>query len=839
MNRFSFSPAEHRLLNVIADPNAIKYTTRTAEANAALQNIAHQGAVQQNQQLIAQNPQGLAPGTPNTGTYNAATTRQWQMQNMPYVDAQGNPTAAGVLNQAQRTASIPGQTTYDKSTGIVTQGGQINAGAGQRLFDSGMTAGQAQAQVDANKPEIRQTMSNTGLPGATARMDAVNFPANGPGPAERAYTATLPPGAAPDPNIIAQARNQDKQAAILQQQQDQLNQDAAKKKAGDQAAASAGAASEGAKQPTPQDTGFDAALAALPPEYQALAPLFKGLVGSIQQGMKDTATLTQTLLDNNKTASDKIDERLNSAEAAQTAATTKIQGLLDNLKETQEKNLTDQQNAANQRLEWNRMQEEQRITVERRQARESKIAEMALKNRMGSDGALKELDAADQYYQTQWHNLQFEVGVQRTEIAAKYSGLFLEAENNYTVSSIQNIKDAQAALERIGTQKDANTRARNDAENGILKDMLSKQVDLRNTLAKTKVDIGDQISTFINQKRDDTRAQEQLGWQRLEWVATTYGSNAPQSLLDSIGKQLPGVDVGSVVGQMTLAELKKKGKGSGGGLSFSVSQKLPNGQPVTLDAFIAQKEKDWHATGQAGPASPNQRKAWEKEYNATKAQQDSLNPVTITRDLAKKAAYFPNVTSYNEAKTTINQMIAEGDYEGARKFTDGLGKPLSTAETKPYKAIGNVRNALNEMETLLTKIQDKVGPFPTEGPMWAWMSTHLESDPDYQRLQVLRGSTLAQYARGVSGETGVLTDPDVQRAAAGVIDPNVSAPAMRAAIAEAKKMADSAIQNNLAIDRAAGRAVSDVENVINSQNTSEDSGTSYNLTPEQRAFLYQ
>jgi len=318
----------------------------------------------------------------------------------------------------------------------------------------------------------------------------------------------------------------------------------------------------------------------------------------------------------------------------------------------------------------------------------------------------------------------------------------------------------------------------------------------------------------------------------------------PPTVLHNIQKLMPGIDVAALASTPTAADRAKAARSSGGGrsgISFSSSQLLPDGKPIAMDQFLAQKMQDYQAANGGGMRSvevPKEQKAlWEKEYNAMKVQMDALSPVQIQHDLAQRSVYFPNVTSYEAADKQINLMLQNGEYAAARQFLDSVGKPLSDTAAKPYKQLGNIKSAFNEIDVLLDRIQDKVGPFPTQGPLWSWMNENLETDPDYQRLLVIRGTTSAQYAKGVSGEAGALTDPDILRAAAGVINPNVSYSAMRAGIQQARQFTDIAIQNNIGIDRANGRIVSDIEEYLQGQSSPE--ATMSSLSPEQKDFLYK
>lgn len=830
MLRFSFSPAESRLLNVIADPNAVKYTRRTAEANAALQNQVHQHAVSANQKLIAANPGGLEPGQANTGTRIASEERAKQMAALPMVDQFRNPTAAGVMNQAQRTASIPGQTTYSMETGAVTQGGQINAGAADRLIKNGMSVTEAQNRIDANKPDIQRTMSNTGL-GGTARKSALEQQAE-------EYANAQVPGSAPgvgrDFNAEAQTKEQAKQAFYARVNAEQVQQDAQKKKAGDSAAANAVAndakKGDGTEAPSnPEVSGLEAALAGLPPEYQALAPLFQGLIGSIEQGQSDVSAATTALLDANKTNSDKIDERLTEAENAQVAAAEKIQGMLDNLQKKQEANLTKQENAAKERLELTRMEQEQRIAVERRNAKESKIAEMAMKNRMGSDGALRELDEADQFYQKQWQNLQLETGVQRTEIAAKFSGLFLEAEKSHTLNTVQNIKDSLGAIERIGTQRNANTRARADAESSILQTMIGKQIDLRKELAKEKLNIGGQIIQTINQVRDDKRAQEQLGWQQLEWTFKTFGgANAPKSLVDSIAKMLPGVDVSDALQKMTLAEMKKKaGSGGGSGTSFNPSQYKSDGTPISFEDFVKQKEAEFSASNTADPftiggaststyasggkvQSPTKfdRSAtamaqYKKEYEAKMEQENKRSPQAILELLDDRNKNITEKFQLVNRQATVDRYLKAGQYDLAWEYVDGLGKEATGEERKSFSKAALAKQNVNRVAALI----EELGPM---GPVIGRVRSTNPYDNRVVELNGLIAQTVPGLARGIFGEVGVLTDQDIKNYTATMANPNLTLDQARTATKNLIQTINLSVEDQLRISRAAGISTRDL-----------------------------
>lgn len=146
MNTF----VEHRLISLRASDfdDKTRYNSRTAGANAQLQQDAHQQALQQNQQA----------GT--VVERSAADVRNQQLQG-PLVNPDGTPTAAGIFNQQQ--ANVGSQTTsYDTTTGQVTQKPQAAPGyvdTSTLVRGDGKTTGtgyETQAEFEQRKAAVEQ-----------------------------------------------------------------------------------------------------------------------------------------------------------------------------------------------------------------------------------------------------------------------------------------------------------------------------------------------------------------------------------------------------------------------------------------------------------------------------------------------------------------------------------------------------------------------------------------------------------------------------------------------------------------------------------------------------------
>lgn len=819
------------------DPTGFRINSRTAE------NINDAQVADHNAQLL-KNGVSIPTQGLQVDEYGQPTS----------VDGRSGRTGADALADIKSRAAGGSLSPQDLAAlGNVNLGttslGEIDQSAIDRLMKSGMSYGEALQNVQGNREDIQQAFNQVGTnSGAIADPKVLERQQNrirtGDELTQRLQDVERRMAGDTIENIATA-----KQLEISKFNAEQAMEDAAQgeQQQRTEKSAAAGEKSDATNQGAATvDPAVAAVVSMLPQGMEGLAPVIQNLMQSNRDAVAGYEGLGNTLLQRMEEQGRTTEEKLDKLAADARGDSDKIQGFLDEMAERQERNIAEQEKAARERLELNVLRGRRETAVKEQRAVDSKIAEIALKGRIQSDGASAELDGIHRHYEGELADLEMEAGAQRTELSAKFTGLYTQVMDSYYLNSISNLKDTNARLERITMQDIQSGEARSAAENSIIEKMVTAAIGERKSAAADIYKIAQDIQTERNRIRDDARSQEQLGWQRLNWALDTYGTgNVPPAILQGLRSLMPGIDVDAISKAPTAADRKRvsggRGGGGGSGFSFSVSQRMPNGQPIALDQFIAQKTADYQAAHGGGVRSveipPEQKKAWEKEYNGMKASADALSPVQISRDLAKKAAYFPNVTSFEAAQNEVQTMLNGGEYDAARSFVDSLGKPLSDNASKTYKSLGTIQSALGEMEVLLDRIQDKVGPFPTEGPLWAWMSEHLETDPDYQRLLVLRGSTVAPYARGVSSETGTLTDPDVQRAAAGVLDPNVSYAAMRAGLQQAKSLTNAAIQTNLSIDRANGRAVADIDHYFQAQSTAVEDPAASLLTPEQQQWL--
>jgi len=646
---------EHRLIyRNLADYDNVRYNSRTAEANDA--------------QQITQRQAQLAAGGKDVAPVAKVATNQ---------DLSAAKTVYGAAAQGNQSSYQNGQ-TYNVGSG------EIQRGAAQRLIDSGMNPDQVYNQMEKSQGQASQTMTNTGL-GAQYDQRGNVIAGSGRLPAQSKadqIEAQLRGQGIADPITIANAK-----AAALTEETAQMQKDQASKEISDKnavatatsnAAAGAAASESGiAKTPTapttPQDAGLSAAIAGLPPEYAFLGPVLQAQQAEFAKAQADQQALYEKTTGTTDAAYDAIDKRIDGVESSYKAGTEAIQGLLSQVKEQQSKNIDEQEKAAKDRLAWSELQQSREIERNKVKAVDSKVASLALRGGFGSGAGLSEIEETTRSYENALDDLRSEYGVQRTELGAKFTALHNQVFTDYATNSINNIKDMLSAVERIGQQKNASTEARAKAENDALTTLITNQTNLRQQAAKELTNGAKEISNVINQNRDDKRAQEQLGWQRMDWAAKTYGSDTPQEIIDSISKQLPGVDVGNALKTMTLAEMKQMkikrgGGGTGGGGAYSTgvtgtSSNFTNLNPQQLKDAV---NRIFAPANYGGNASERAGKV--NEYLGRIASGENLGSIaaSLQGDYWASQKGAPR-TAHDE------RVTAQGSMESLQSFADFYG----------------------------------------------------------------------------------------------------------------------------------------------------------------------
>lgn len=476
---------------------------------------------------------------------------------------------------------------------------------------------------------------------------------------------------------------------------------------------------------------------------------------------------------------------------------------------------------------------------------DSETIMLALQGGFGSTDGNREIAEARFKGEQAIIDLNKEFGFKRTDVSLAFTQMHNESSDKYQTDWLAATDNFESRISNLDLQGITNQQAKSNAIGSAYQAYVDDIKTARKEKAARDTKAAELVYNAHLAELDDRRAKDQSVINQAQWAVSTYGSGA-KPFIEKLAKDNPGVDLAGLMGGQTLNEanqnfdnqlaLMKEGRigGSrgGGGLSFSPSQMGPTGQPISLEQFIAQKEADSNKSG-----SPQQRAAWTKEYNATRAETSKLDPSSIVNDFKikeAKAGTFTSVAQQKAAEKSVQSAINSGDFETARKIVDGIGRPPPEKTAARVSNLQRLTVSLAEMDQLLDSIETNVGPFPTQGPMWTFINEHVETSPEYQRMLTLKNTNLAPYSRSVSGESGASSEGDVARAISGLLQANVSAPAMRAALAESKKQAEMAITMYLRSMRDSGYAVNDLQNTY-------DAGAWQNqpsgLPTEQQAWL--
>lgn len=572
-------------------PTATQYNGRIAQANADQQAAQHQTQVQVNQSTGQTVGSGMKMAEPTQivgGLLDVANT------------VYNRPTGQTTVYQPGANGQVGVAANIDQ--------GQIALNAYNRLVNSGMDPDQAAAKLNSDG-------YNMGVRSAFTAAQPGIIDTSGLKPLNTAGVQETPQ------DFAARKASIEQQNAALMAQQTQKQIQARNKAASNAASAAAGANQQFSsvedlvdhyrkqgtdeqtirglvdqynqqKAPSPeqqgQAAGIESLIATLTPEQrQYLEPMLRAQMQDINQS---NALAGATFGNDMKAAKDNF-ETTNTQLQAAADMNVKLQKDLDEIsqqmRDSSLENIAKQQKVNEDRLQWEQTKRERDLKNEERKAVDRKIGEMALIGGFGSYASGQIVDEVRNNFESAISDLSIEFGLQRSESAVRFSAQHNDVMNQYRADSINSLSALTAKLEQIGGQFASNKIAKTNAEKSAWDTFVKTHTENADKASAKLESYTKDIFGIINQERDDKRAQEQLGWQRLDWAVKTYGTFTPKAILESIGKQLPGVDVAQLSQNMTLAQMKQfkiksMGGSAGGGSSGALSYVGSSPQGVAL-----------------------------------------------------------------------------------------------------------------------------------------------------------------------------------------------------------------------------------------------------------------
>lgn len=783
---------ESRLLHYTAkdlgvtDPT--KFNSRIAEANAQQQDIQHAAQVSLNQSTGQ---------TPSTGGYVQ----------------QAQPVATNQMLAEAKTvySAQPGQQTVYQNPNNGTIGqtvnipdGQIALNAFNRLNDSGMSYTDSANRLNA--PSYKQGIAQASNTYGSMPQGYVDV------------STLTPQGAAGPQGAETQAQFEQRKAAVqaqntellrqqqLQQQQaqSQATRDAAGSAASQQASQNSAIPGQTTATPSsPDEARVNAMIQSLPPEYAFLGDAYRAQVAAEGEQKGAAAANYQDATASADASHDGYAKIIDQMASDQKTLYEDSKEFIATAQENRQKAIAEQQALTKEMLAAQEQSQNREMRRNLDKQLNSLVTAQALGGGFGSSNWNAEVSQAAYDGEQAILDMHKEFGFKKVDADIQFTEQMNSVYEFYGQKKLDAMKDYRSTLDQIAqyrfSNEDTTTQRKDKARAdyrttlaGIAKDHAAELKDLTKT-----------VYTVMNQARDDQRAQEQLGWQRMEWVAKTYGTNAPQALLDSIAKQLPGVDVASVAKQMTLAEMKKAGGGGGGvgmTLRFAPGLMKSDGSPPTFNDFLISKEKAALAAGAAKfDTSAKAMADYKKEYEATLQAHTQNDPTEIVTRFEKrmvvKGASGPE---YKRAHGVLQNYLANGQYELASDYVDGIGDDVSQNESTSFQ------QALNARYDVL-RLHDAMNDLGRIGPVTGYFKNLNPYDPAVVRVQNMITQTVPNLARGVFREVGVLTDADVARYTQTLENPKLTVQEAQNAYNDLVNKINTSMQNQISVWDANGK----------------------------------
>lgn len=293
-------------------------------------------------------------------------------------------------------------------------------------------------------------------------------------------------------------------------------------------------------------------LRSMSPEMAAVADAMDAQSADLSRREAEANTMISDMETSQKTADESIKTQMEDMrnDLKTTAAT--IQETLQQGLEENSKFLAQQQKSADDQLVWTAQKNERILAKQKVAQHESMIVQYALGGGFGQEANLRAVNESDNEFEGRIMDLQTELGFQRTDLAVKFSGLFVENNNKYRTDLISSYKEMRSGLMSINIKGIDATQARATAEQKILKDGFDIRAAIRkeyvdNNLANVK-----EMNDIMSSDKEAKQKKEDTLWDRLFKQRAADGNLNPgltQKILDDMkasGIDTTGIDANAL-----------------------------------------------------------------------------------------------------------------------------------------------------------------------------------------------------------------------------------------------------------------------------------------------------
>lgn len=504
--------SEHRLLHYIKPTDQTKYSSRVAEANAEAQAQTHQQALSDLQADAAKKmaEQGQTQGA----VYYQQQAQNLNPQPQPLVDPQGNPTSAGVLNQAQTIANTPNAVNYNTQTGVTTDLGfkDVKSGA----------------------------MGQQGATGINPVSDAVKA-------VDEKYGAMGGRGEQFDPRVYQAERS----AAATIAAEDERSKTATSEREAARTGRNAASTAAGTKKNEPiQDTSrMDSISTMLDGIITAtgdpMGPVYKEMMMQDLQDMEDAkqnaALNREASIERAEDKNDAVQDLLDKYVKIHRENNDKYTAILDETRDSQQQYLAEQEQRDQDRLAWEGDKEVQKLTKQKTAQLLSQSIQNALGGGAFSGAANEQLASTEREWDTAISNLAKEFSFKKADVSAFYTQKYVDTNNQFNLDIFNAAKTLDEKIEGYSLQGFNSLQAMEDAKT-------TANNDYRKEIDTAKKDYSTKIQGYVKEiqatakeyrieerdKKQQTKTDAMALWEKT--IATTNDPIVRANVIKYLGK---------------------------------------------------------------------------------------------------------------------------------------------------------------------------------------------------------------------------------------------------------------------------------------------------------------
>ena len=304
-------------------------------------------------------------------------------------------------------------------------------------------------------------------------------------------------------------------------------------------------------------------LSGMGPEGAALAAAMESQNAENQRAQTEVTTETQAALTKTEQGFNDVKSQLEQMKTDAAQNRDLIQDLLQDISDDNQDYISQQQKAADERLQWEATKQQRTLAKQKVDQNESMIVQSALFGGFGQDATIRSINESDNAFEDKIREVQTELGYARTDLAVKFTGLYLENKNQLREGLLENFKSMQAQLTSINLQGISNTQAKNAAEERIIQAGWQANQTLRkessaNQLAQVK----EMVKAIYDEKKMKSDAQADALTTVMDlFTKFPAGSKERQSSIDMYKAAGGKIDFNAKT--QTIEELNEAADGAG------------------------------------------------------------------------------------------------------------------------------------------------------------------------------------------------------------------------------------------------------------------------------------